>query len=172
MRDPLKFKAKPEFEFSSMVVGWGSDAGKLGEGVTDYLIKKLDGRLVYEIDPTEYFSLGGVTIEDDMVQFPESQFYACPGYNMVIFKSTPPSFELYKFFKQLLDIAEQRFKVREIYSIGGIVSLYTHSMPRQLLGTFSSTEVKEELNYIDIDSDLNYESPMGQKPTLNTYLLA
>jgi proteasome assembly chaperone (PAC2) family protein len=151
MTDPLEFMAHPEFQCSSMVVGWEGDVGKLGESITDYLIKKLDGQLFYEIDPAEYFSLGGVTIEDDLVQFPESQFYICPKYNLVIFKSSPPTFEIYKFFKQILDIAEKYCKVREIYSIGGIVSLNPHTVPRQLLGTFSSKRIKEELSYINFD---------------------
>jgi len=171
MTGPLKITALPGFKNSSMVVGWGGDAGRLGEAVTDYLIDKLDGRLYCEIDPSEYFPLGGVSIEDDLVQFPVSQFYVCPDHNLVIFKSDPPCFELYQFFQQVLDIAEQSCHVKEVYSIGGIVSMYPHTIPRQLLGAFSSVSMKERFRDIDIESDLNYETPMGQKPTLNTYLL-
>ncbi len=171
MNDPLKFMRQSEFRHTSMIVGWGADAGKLGEAVTDYLIKKLGGRLFHEIDPTEYYPLGGVTIEDDMVQFPESQFYVCSEWNLVIFKSTPPNFELYNFFKQILDIAERYCKVKDVYAVGGIVSFGPHTIPRQILGTFSTAGVKEGLGSVDIDSDLDYETPVGQKPTLNTYLL-
>ena len=171
MRNPLKFLARPEFQYSSLVVGWEDDAGKLGEAVTDYLIQKLGGQPFCEIDPGDYFPLGGVGIEDDLVQFPESRFYACPEHHLVVFRSTPPSFEFFQFFQQVLDVAEQYCNVREIYAVGSLASLNPHTVNRQLLGTFSSAEVKRAFSRIDIDSNVDFETPLGQKPTLNTYLL-
>jgi proteasome assembly chaperone (PAC2) family protein len=171
MKEPLEFSWQPEPQNSSLIVGWGSDAGRLGEAVTDYIIERLDGRFFYEIDPSKYFSLGGVTIEDDLVQFPESKFYACNKHNLVIFKSAPPTFEAYKFVNQILDIAVRYCKVKEIYSIGGMVSPGMHTVSRQLIGTFSSTRFKEELGSYGLENNLNYETPTGQKPTLNSFLL-
>lgn len=78
MRDPLKYPWHPEFQYSSLVVGWGSDAGKLGDAVTDYIIKKLNGQLFYEIEPDEYFLLGGVTIEDDLLSSRKANFLCVP----------------------------------------------------------------------------------------------
>jgi proteasome assembly chaperone (PAC2) family protein len=171
MRSPLKFPGHSGHQNTSLIVGWGSDAGKLGESVVDFIIEKLGGQQFYEIGPEEYFTLGGVTIEDDLVQFPESRFYICPRHDLVIFKSTPPVFEIYQFLNRVLDFAEQECKVKNIYTIGGMVSLNTHTAPRKMLGTFSSAEVKEELSAYEIDSNADFETPPGQKPTLNIFLL-
>jgi proteasome assembly chaperone (PAC2) family protein len=171
MKGPLNIFRQTDFRDSAMVVGWGSDVGKLGEAVSNYLIKKLNGQLFYEIEPHEYFQLGSVTIEDDMVQFPESKFYFCPQNNLVIFISAPPAFELYNFLYQVLDIAQNYCSVKEIYAVGGIPSLNTHTVPRQIFGSFNSPEVKKDLCSYDIYCDLDYETPIGQKPTINSYLL-
>jgi proteasome assembly chaperone (PAC2) family protein len=117
MTNPLKHNRQIHFDYSSVIIGWGGDAGKVGEGVTDYIIKKLNGHLIYEIDPEDYFQLGAVTIEDDLVQYPESKFYACPPHNLLIFKSTPPVFETYKFLEHILDFAEEQYKVKHLYAI-------------------------------------------------------
>lgn len=171
MRDPLKYNGQTALKNSSLLVGWTGDAGKLGESVVDFIIKKLEGHVFFEIDPEEYFPLGGVTIEDDLVQFPESKFYVCPSYNLVVFKSAPPTFEVYKFFNHVLDIAQRLCKTTEIYALGGMVTTSLHTIPRHLLGVFSTDDVKESLSSYDIDGDSDYETPPGQKPTLNSFLL-
>ncbi len=171
MKEPLKLYRQLELNHSTMVVGWGSDMGRLGEAVTSCLINKLNGQLFYEIEPSDYFPLGSVTIEDDLVQFPESKFYLCSKNNLVIFISAQPTFELYKFLYQILDVAQNYCNVSEIYSIEGMPSLNTHTVPRQIFGSFNSTEVKEKLVSYDVYRDLDYETPPGQKPTLNSYLL-
>ncbi len=51
MKDPLNIFRQPELHCSTMVVGWSSDIGRLGEAVTSYLINKLNGQLFYEIEP-------------------------------------------------------------------------------------------------------------------------
>ena len=171
MNDSLKFSGQPELQSPSLVVGWGLDAGKLGTKVTDYLNKKLGGQSFGEIEPVEFFSLGGVTIEDDLVQFPESRFYACPENNLVVFKSVPPSYEWHKFLALILDTAEHYCHVKEIYIIGGMVSLSAHTAPRELLGVFNSPELKEALSDYNVATGLDYETPIGQRPTINSFLL-
>jgi len=171
MKDPLKFSWQPELQSSSLVVGWSVDAGKLGAKVTDYLNRKLGGQSFCEIEPVEFFTLGGVTIEDDLVQFPESKFYSCPGKNLVVFRSAPPSYEWYKFLTLILDTAEHYCHVKEIHTIGGMVSLSAHTTPRELLGTFNSPELKKALSHYNLAEGLDYETPPGQRPTLNSFLL-
>jgi len=171
MKDPLKFSWQPELQSSSLVVGWSVDAGKLGAKVTDYLNRKLGGQSFCEIEPVEFFTLGGVTIEDDLVQFPESKFYSCPGKNLVVFRSAPPSYEWYKFLTLILDTAEHYCHVKEIHTIGGMVSLSAHTAPRELLGTFNSPELKKALSHYNLAEGLDYETPPGQRPTLNSFLL-
>lgn len=170
-KEPPDHGGKKGCEASSMIVGWSGDAGRLGDTVTDFVINKIGGSLFYEITPLKYFSLNGVAIEDDLVQFPESKFYACNRYNLVVFKSAPPVFDQYKFINQILDVAVRYCKVKDIYSIGGMASSSLHIVPRQLTGTFSSLEVKEDMKLYEIESNINYETPPGQKPALNSLLL-
>jgi proteasome assembly chaperone (PAC2) family protein len=171
MSDPLELSWKPGSQLASLVVGWGSDAGRLGETATGYLNKKLDGKKFFEIEPAEFFQLNGITIEDDLVQFPECNFYACPGNNLIILQSPPPNYAWYRFFNQVLDAAEHYGKVKEVYLLGGMLSLLPHSASRQMWGTFSSLEMKEDLGSYDLGSGLDYQTPPGQKPTLNSFFL-
>jgi len=171
MIEPLKFSWQPELQSPSLVVGWSVDASGLGAKVTNYLNRKLGGQSFCEIEPVEFFPLGGVTIEDDLIQFPESKFYACPKNDLVVFQSAPPSYEWYKFLNLILDTAEHYCHVKELHTIGGMVSLSAHTTPRELLGTFNSPELKEALSHYNLAEGLNYETPPGQRPTLNSFLL-
>jgi len=171
MKAPFKFSRPPELQSPSLVVGWGADAGKLGAKVTGYLNRKLGGQSFYEIEPVEFSPLSGVTIEDDLIQFPEAKFYSCPKNDLMIFRSDPPSYEWYKFLSLILDITEHYCHVKELYTIGGMVSLGAHTAPRELMGTFNSLELKEALNHYNLTGGLDYETPPGQRPTLNSFLL-
>lgn len=171
MNDPLKFWGQPEFQSPSLVVGWSVDAGKLGTKVTDYLNRKLGGQSFAEIDPVEFFPLGGVAIEDDLVQFPESKFYSCPGKDLIVFSSNQPHFEWYKFLSLLLDAAQHHCQVKEIYIIGGMVSPGAHTAPRELRSVFNSPELKEAMSGYNLSGGLDFETPPGQRPALNSFLL-
>lgn len=171
MKAPFKFSRQPELQNPSLVVGWGADAGKLGAKVTDYLNRKLGGQSFCEIEPVEFSSLGGVTIEDDLIQFPETKFYFCPKNNLMIFRSDPPGYERYKFLNLILDIAEHYCHVKELYTIGGMISPGAHTTPRELTGTFNSPELKKALSHYNLTRGLDYETPPGQRPTLNSFLL-
>ena len=169
-RSPLRLWCEPELDHPSLVIGWSVDAGRLGTRVIDYLNRKLDGRIFCEIEPAVFFPLGGVSIEDDLVQFPESKFYACDVDNLALFKSAPPSYAWHEFLNLILDAAE-RWQVKEIYSIGGIVSPGAHTAPRELVGVFNSPELKAALGRYGLNPDLDYETPPGQRPTLSAFLL-
>lgn len=170
MTELLRLSWQPKLQSPSLVVSWSGEGDTLGAKVTDYLNKKLGGQSFSEIEPTEFFPLAGVTIEDDLVQFPESRFYAVPENDLVVLRSDPPSYDWYKFLTLILDIAEN-CQVKEIYTIGGMVSLSAHTAPRQLLGTFNSPELKEALSSYNLDRGMNYETPPGQRPTLSSFLL-
>jgi len=170
MKELIQFSSQPVLQSPSMVVGWNLDASHLGSKITDYLIRKLGGQFFCEIEPVEFFSMAGVAIENDLVQFPETRFYACPDSELVILKSTPPGYEWYKFLNLILDVAQHNCHVKELYTVGGMVALGAHTAPRQLFATPNSAEFKDILSYYQITRDMNYESPPGQQPTLNSFL--
>jgi proteasome assembly chaperone (PAC2) family protein len=168
---PFKLFIKPELESSSLVVVWNQDAGGIGPKVADYLNKELASREFAEIDPESFFALSGVSVEDDIVQFPESKFYWCQGRSLVIFRSDIPRYEWYEFLNLVLDVAEKYCKVKEIYTVGGMVSPGAHTTPRMLLSVTNSTEMKQMLRQYDLISDMDYETQNGQRPTLSSFLL-
>ncbi len=153
------------------MIAWSQDAGKVGPKVVDCLRRKLGSKEFAEIDPVSFFPLGGVSVEDDVAQFPESKFYCCQAKDLVVFKSDIPASEWYEFLSLVLDIAEDYCKVKEIYIIGGMVSPSAHTTPRVLLSVANSTEMKGLLTQYDIITDMNYETPDGQRPTLSSFLL-
>ena len=168
---PFKFIIKPKLESSSLVVAWNQDVGRVGSKVADYLIKKLKGRELGEINLEGFFPLSGVLVEDDVAQFPESKFYWCQGKSLAIFKSDIPRYEWYEFLSLVLDIAEQFCKVEEIYTVGGMVSPVAHTAPRMMLSVTNSTDMKNTLGDHDLINDMDYETQDGQRPTFSSFLL-
>jgi len=162
---------KPEISDSSFIVCWDDDAGKLGVNVFRYLSEGLDLKLFAEIEPTDYFSLSGVSVEKDVAMFPESRFYYLKGKNLVIFKSALPRFEWHRFISSVLDISEKVCKAKEILTVGGMVAISSHNIPRSLMATTTSPEIKTSLSSYGIDLNMDYETPAGQRPTLSSYLL-
>jgi proteasome assembly chaperone (PAC2) family protein len=167
----FKVFAKPELQSSAVVIAWSQDAGKVGPKVADYLSRKLEGREFAEISPIGFFPLGGVSVEDDVAQFPESKFYYCQEKGLVVFKSDMPGSEWYEFLNLVLDVAEDYCKAKEIYIIGGMVSPGAHTAQRVLLSVANSVEMKGLLTQYDLITDMNYETPDGQRPTLSSFLL-
>ena len=171
MTQPLQFSAQPKLRKPILVVGWESDTAQLGARVTDYLVKKLDMQAFCNIDPVEFFPLGGVAIESDVVQFPQSTFYACYEYNLIIFRSTIPRYEWHKFLNLIIDVAQEHCRVKEMYAVGGMVTLTPHTVPRESWATFSSPQIKKALTPYQLSRDMDFETPPGSRPTLNSYLL-
>jgi len=169
--DPAGIYRAPELRQSSLVLGWSDDAGGVGRKVTEYLNRKLKGQEVAEIDPEDFFSLGGVAVRSDLAQFPESKFYACQAHELVVFRSDPPRVEWYRFLNSILDVAECHCRVKELCILGAMVTASAHTTPRQLFAVFDSAETKGSLSQYGLVGDMDYQTPPGERPTLNSFLL-
>jgi proteasome assembly chaperone (PAC2) family protein len=167
---PVKIYKKPNLGNPSLVLGWREDIGNLGRKATDYLNRKLKGREFAGIEPELFFSLGGVAIEDNLAQFPESKFYACQKHELVIFQSDFPRSEWHKFLNSVLDVAEHHCRVKELYILGAMVSLSAHTVPRQLFAVVNSAEMKEALSGYDLAIGLDYQTSPSERPTLSSFL--
>lgn len=167
----FKLYKEPRFQESSLVIGWSEDVGKLGAKVIDFLNAKLGAEKFCEIEPLDFFSLGGVAIRDDLIQFPASEFYSYQDSNLVLFRSALPSHEWYKFLNLVLDVAEQYCRVKELYTIGGIISLIAHTRPRRILTVVNQPGLKPMLAGYGLETDMDYQTPPGGRPTLNSFLL-
>ncbi len=171
MTELLKFYSKPKLRHPTMLVSWQADAGQLGPGVTDYLTRELEGEVFCEIEPADFFPLNGVNIENNMVLFPESRFYAFPEQNVILFHSSIPRFEWFRFFNLILDVAQEHYKTKELFTLGGMISAGIHTSPREFWATFNSTKIKRSLAAYHLSRDTDFETPPGSRPTLNSFML-
>lgn len=171
MNEFLKFFSKPKLKNPALVVGWDDDAGQLGIKITEYLVNQLSGKKFCEIDPVRFSPLNGVAIENDVVQFPESRFFACPEQDLLVVQSTIPRYEWFKFLNLIVDVAQEHCNVREMYTVGGMIAISTHTYPRDMWATFNSMQIKKSLSSYELSRELDYETPQGGRPTLNAYLL-
>lgn len=168
----LKVYSEPRFrETPTLLVAWSTDAARLGAKTAGYLRKKLGATKFAEIEPTDFFPLNGVSIEDDVAQFPESAFYYSQEHSLVILESDLPRSGWHSFLDLVLDVAEQRCHAREFYTIGAMISFGAHTAPRELLAVANSPEMRAALENYDLSRQMEYETPPGQRPTLSSYLL-
>lgn len=166
-RNPVKIYKTPSLQNPPLLVSWHTqDAGKLGGRVTDFLIGKLNGQLIGEIDPLGFFSFGGVRFKEDLVQVQESQFWACEEHNLLIFKSDEPLFEHYQFLNTILNFVRERFQTQEVYTLSGAISLIAHTRPRRMWAVFNHEEMKQRLQGYGLEN-MTWQGP----PAISSYLL-
>ncbi len=166
-KDPFEIYETPQLQNPSLIVGWQTqDIGKLGSKMIDFLNEKLGGQEIAEIKPLGFFPFGGVRFKDDLVQIPESKFWACEKNNLLIFRSDEPEFEDYKFLNSMLDFAEHHFQAKELYTLSGTISLIAHTHPRRILAVFNQPEFKESLQGCGL-VEMTWEGP----PAISSYLL-
>jgi proteasome assembly chaperone (PAC2) family protein len=168
---PYRVYRPPQPQNPSLIVAWSQDAGQLGPRVVDFLNKKLGAQDSGEIEPWPFFHLGGVSIGDNVLQFPESKFYWCQDKDLLIFKSGAPDREHYQFLSTIIDIAQNYYRVKELYTIGGIVSATSHINPNRIFAAVNQPELKNTLQAYGIETGLNYHTPHGGRPTLSSFLL-
>jgi proteasome assembly chaperone (PAC2) family protein len=166
-KDLFEIYQIPQFQSSSLIIGWQTqDIGKISSKVIDFLNEKLGGREIAEIKPLGFFPLGGTAFRDDVIQVPESKFWACEKNDLLLFKSDEPKFEWYKFLNAVLDLAESHCKARELYTINGTVSSIAHVTPRRILTVFNQPEFQKRLRGYGLE-DMNWQGP----PAISSYLL-
>ena len=167
----FKIYRTAEFHNPSLIVGWNRDAANLGASVIDFLKHKLNAQDFAEIEPLEFFPATGVLIEDDIVQFPEGKFYSCEEKDILLFKSDGPGQAHYEFLTAVLEVAQHCCRAMELYTIGGIISVMAHSGPRRVSTVANQPQLKRTLAAYGIETNLNYETPPGGRPTLSSFLL-
>lgn len=166
MKNIFKFSKQPNFENASLIVGWQKDAGQLSQKVIEYLHKKINSRSFCEIEPVDFFSLAGVTVEKDIAQFPQGKFYFGQRNDLVIFKSSEPEFERYRFLNTVSDLAQHYCKIKQLYTISGTVSSIAHTDSRKIWAVFNQQEFQNQLAGFGLE-DMNWQG----KPAINSFLL-
>jgi proteasome assembly chaperone (PAC2) family protein len=166
-KDLFEIYQIPQLHNPSLIIGWRTpDIGKLGAGVIHFLIEKLEGKEIAEIKPLGFFAFGGARFGNDLVQVPESKFWACEKHNLLIFQSDEPEFEHYRFLNTVLDFAKDDCQIEEIYTVNETISMIAHTQPRRILAVFNELEFKERLQGLELEN-MTWEGP----PAISSYLL-
>lgn len=166
----FRFKGKEVFTRSRLLVCWRDNAGGLETSVTRHIIGGMGGREFCSIDPSIFFTLEGVQIQNDIATMPSSRFYRC-SEELIVLESDSPQVEWYRFLSLLLDGACREFKVQEIYTVGTVLSAHSHTSPRELYSICNSTAMKDSLKSCRIKRELEYQSSPGTRPSLSSYLI-
>lgn len=152
-----------------LIAGWVDDASEIGEKTVDYIIKKAGCTFCAEVLPEPFFPMSGIKVVDDVAVFPESKFYVSPEHNLLVFKSSIPWTDWHRFLQAMLNVALS-YGVQKLYTVGAMVSVAAHTMPRVLISIVNSSEVKSELEQHNVMTGSDFETPPAQKPTLSSYL--
>lgn len=160
---------KLELNSPALVVGWIDDASKIGESTLDYLIESTGCQPCAEVLPEGFFPMAGVSVEDDVARFPECVFYGSSHHNLLVFKSSIPRSDWFRFLTAVLNVAE-KFGAREVFMVGTMVSAAAHTMPRVLVGVVNDSEMKKSLEPYNIMTAADFQTPAGQKPAFSSYL--
>lgn len=152
-----------------LIVGWIDDASGIGERALDYIHINTGGIPCAEILPEGFFAMAGVSVENDIACFPESTFYGDSKNNLLILKSNIPHTDWYQFLHGILDVADS-YGVKEIYTMGTMVSAASHTMPRVLMAVLNNGDLAKDLEPYNIMTGSDFETPPGQKPTFSSYL--
>lgn len=163
-----------KFENPTLIVAWDEDAGRLGPKVVQHINRKLGAKSFCEVEPTSFFSLEGVAVENDIAQFPEGKFYYCEGTplrgnqrnDLVVFKSNEPRFERHKFLDGVCDLARHYCKIRQLYTLGGTISSIAHTDSRRILAVFNQEQIQQELSGFGLEN-MNWQGP----PAISSFLL-
>jgi proteasome assembly chaperone (PAC2) family protein len=166
-KDPFEIYKTTLLQNPPLIIGWQTqDIGKLGSRVIDFLIERLGGQEIAGIRPLGFFQFTGVRFKDDLVQVPESKFWACEKDNLLIFKSDEPVFEHYQFLNSILDFASHQYRTKELVTLNGAISYIPHTHPRRVLTVFNEPEFKERLQGSGLE-EMTWEGP----PAISSYLL-
>jgi len=152
-------------ERPSLIVGWTKDIGAVSRGVVDTLADAPGARGFGQIQPAGFFPIGGVTVEDDVAQFPESRLFCNERSNVVILRSDEPQYRKYEFLNTVLDLAEH-YRGEALYTINGIASMIPHMATRRMFMVSNDPVLQRELRRF-VPAGLAWQGP----PHTSTYLL-
>jgi len=161
----FRFTSQPRLEKPSLIVGWMKDMGDVSRGVADLLADEAGGHSFCQIEPTDFFAVGGVTIESNIAQFPQSRFFHDGRSNVLLLRSDEPQSRRYEFLNAVLDLAEH-YKVEALYTVDGIASMVAHTSERRVFGIFNGPDIQKKLRWY-LPIGLSWQGA----PHTSTYLL-
>jgi proteasome assembly chaperone (PAC2) family protein len=166
MEEQFNFASYTNPENPSLIIGWNGDTGKISSETVSFLNKKLNNQKVFSLEPKGYFPLGGVAVEDNCIQFPESIFFCGQRKDLVFFKSDQPEFNHYDFLNSVLDAQNRHGLIKELYTINGMATSVVHTAPRKIFAVFNHPELQHMLQTYSLEG-LTWQGP----PAVSSFLL-
>ena len=170
----FRFISRPRLKKSSFVIGWTDDTGNVSGLTADHLIKTSNGADFCQIEPADFYPVGGVNVTDDVAQFPQSRFFYSERYPIVVLRADQPQSNRYEFLNAVLDLAEHYGKsdlgepgrAEALYTVNGITAVTAHTAARRVFGVFSDAATQRRLQPL-VPANANWQGP----PHVSTYLL-
>lgn len=162
----FRLTARPHLEKPSLIVGWTKDIGAVSKGVADFLADAPGASGFGQIKPVGFFPVGGVTVADDVAQFPQGRLYCNERSNLVIIRSDEPESRKYEFLNGVLDLAEHYNGAEALYTIDGVASMIPHTATRRAFLVANDPALLRELRRF-VPAGLAWQGP----PHTSTYLL-
>jgi len=138
-----------------MVAAWPGMGG-VAIIAAKYLTERLDAREFGSIEPDEFFDLGGVLVDDSVIEdigIPEGKFYywQSGGANdLILFMAeAQPQMKSYALANLIVDVA-QKFRVKRLYTFAAAPTHIYHTNEPKVLGAATSPKLVEELKEHDV----------------------
>jgi predicted ATP-grasp superfamily ATP-dependent carboligase len=162
----FRFTSRPRVARPSFIIGWTKDLGAVSGGVAQFLADALEARRFGQIRPARFFPIGGVTIEDDVAQFPQSGLFCNEHSNVVILRSDEPQAHRSEFLNAVLDLAEHYHGAETLYTLNGIAAVIPHTATRRVFMVATDPATQRRLRRF-VPGGLAWRGPAH----LSTYLL-
>lgn len=153
--DEIILNKEPELNRPYMVAAWPGMGG-VAIIAARYLAEKLGAEELGSISPQGFFDIGGVLIENNVVQdisFPENSLYLARDKGerdwIIFIGEAQPTSNAYRMANVLLDLA-QRFKVQRLYTFAAAPTHIYHTKQPRVLGAVTNQELLPEPSVYDI----------------------
>ncbi len=160
------FTSRPHVERPALLVSWTRDVGAVSRGVADFLADTPGTSSFGRIKPVNFFPVGGVTVNDDVAEFPESRLLCNERENIVILRSDEPPSHRHEFLNGVLDLADEYHGAETLYTVNGIASMIPHTATRRAFLVSNDLALQRDLRRL-VPAGLAWQGP----PHTSIYLL-
>lgn len=150
MMEAIRLDKEPELKNPVLIAAWPGMGG-VAVIAARYLRDKLGAEEFGEIEPSHFFDVGAVSIEDHVIQeleFPESKFYFWRSggeADLIIFVGeAQPPMKSYRLANLVLEVA-QRLKAKRVYTFAAAPTHVHHTRRPKTLGATTHPHLMEEL---------------------------
>ncbi|MFC1873500.1 PAC2 family protein [Chloroflexota bacterium] len=156
MNKLVKIYARPKLKSPVMLASWPG-IGNVSLILADYLKRKLDFKILCEVDSSYFFDPTGVMVKDSLVEaphFPENRFYYWKnrgeGNDIILFfGEDQPVAKGYELAHCILDVGV-RFHIERIYTCAAALTRIHHTEESRVWGVATSLQAKESLQQYDL----------------------